>query len=76
MDPIVWPDRLEPSPRLGSIGETRFAALRARADRVGAPSRSRALGASRQEMLEDPEQKIARPKQLYLGYGERPVPAG
>ena len=29
-----------------------------------------------QEMLEDPEQKIARPKQLYLGYGERPVPAG
>ena len=26
------------------------------------------------EMLEDPEQKIARPKQLYLGYGERPVP--
>ena len=28
-----------------------------------------------QEMLEDPEQKIARPKQLYLGYGERPVPA-
>ena len=29
-----------------------------------------------QEMLEDPEQKIARPKQLYLGYDERPVPAG
>ena len=29
-----------------------------------------------QEMLQDPEQKIARPKQLYLGYGERPVPAG
>ena len=28
-----------------------------------------------QEMLEDPEQKIARPKQLYLGYDERPVPA-
>ena len=28
-----------------------------------------------QEMLQDPEQKIARPKQLYLGYGERPVPA-
>ena len=29
-----------------------------------------------QEMLEDFEQKIARPKQLYLGYDERPVPAG
>ena len=28
------------------------------------------------EMLEDPEQKIAWPKQLYLGYDERPVPAG
>ena len=27
-----------------------------------------------QEMLEDPEQKIARPKQLYLGHDERPVP--
>ena len=29
-----------------------------------------------QEMLEGPEQKIARPKQLYLRYDERPVPAG
>ncbi len=28
-----------------------------------------------QEMLEDREQKIARPKQLYLGEPERPVPA-
>jgi citrate synthase len=26
------------------------------------------------EMLEDPEQKIARPRQLYTGPGERPVP--
>ena len=24
-----------------------------------------------QEMLEDPEQKIARPRQIYTGYGER-----
>jgi citrate synthase len=24
-----------------------------------------------EEMLTDPEQKIARPQQLYLGYGER-----
>jgi citrate synthase len=24
-----------------------------------------------QEMLEDPEQKIARPRQVYIGYGER-----
>jgi citrate synthase len=30
-----------------------------------------------QEMLEDPEQKIARPRQVYLGEGERPfVPMG
>jgi citrate synthase len=29
-----------------------------------------------QEMLLDPEQKIARPRQIYLGYGERSyVPA-
>ncbi len=28
-----------------------------------------------QEMLEDREQKIARPKQIYLGEAERPVPA-
>ncbi len=25
-----------------------------------------------QELLEDPEQKIARPRQVYIGYGERP----
>jgi len=24
-----------------------------------------------QEMLEDPEQKIARPRQIYTGYGAR-----
>jgi citrate synthase (EC 2.3.3.1) len=24
-----------------------------------------------EEMLQDPEQKIARPRQLYLGYGSR-----
>ncbi len=28
-----------------------------------------------QEMLEDPEQKIARPKQIYLGEAKRPVPS-
>jgi len=26
-----------------------------------------------QEMLDDPEQKIARPRQIYTGYGERNV---
>jgi citrate synthase len=25
-----------------------------------------------EEMLMDPEQKIARPRQIYTGYGERP----
>ena len=25
-----------------------------------------------EELMKDPEQKIARPRQIYVGYGERP----
>ena len=27
------------------------------------------------ELIDDSEQKIARPRQIYTGYDERPVPA-
>jgi len=34
--------------------------------------RAAGLLAQWNEMVQDPEQKIARPRQIYTGYGERP----
>ena len=46
------------------------ALLRHRAEE--SPERGYTWLAQGEEMLNDKEQKIARPRQMYVGYGERP----